>query len=157
MNLLFTGAEDEARRAGEAEPGAEHLVLAALELPDGSARRAFENVGADPDEFRVALGAQHIDALGSAGIEAPEEVFADRLPEPSQPTGVYRSKGSAHKMFKKVVKMVKKERSQLYGAYFVLVASESDLGTTARTLAAMDVDRTQLMAAARAELDTLNA
>ncbi|MGZ8476106.1 MAG: Clp protease N-terminal domain-containing protein, partial [Candidatus Limnocylindria bacterium] len=44
IKKLLTDAEVEARAMGEAEPGAEHLLLAALDLPDGSARRAFERL-----------------------------------------------------------------------------------------------------------------
>jgi hypothetical protein len=54
IKTLMTGAEAEALEAGESVPGAEHLLLSALALPDGSARRAFERVGADPDELRAA-------------------------------------------------------------------------------------------------------
>src|SRR5687767_10675111 len=63
INMLLTGAEAEARRAGESLPGAEHLLLSAIALPDGSARRAFERVGADPDRLQAAIAAQHADAL----------------------------------------------------------------------------------------------
>ena len=51
---LCTGAEAEARRDGQCLPGAEHLLLSALALPDGSARRSFERVGAQPDGLRTA-------------------------------------------------------------------------------------------------------
>jgi ClpA/ClpB-like protein len=51
-------------------PGAEHLLLAALELPDGTARRAFERVGADPNALRQAIEEQHAEALCAVGIDA---------------------------------------------------------------------------------------
>jgi hypothetical protein len=55
-----------------------------------------------------------------------------------------------------VVPLVRKERSQLYGAYFVLAAAETEHGTTARALRHMNVDLTALAAAARSEIDALN-
>ncbi len=83
---LLTGAEDIARRAGESQPGAEHLLLSALEMPEGSARRAFERVGADPDGFAPAVSAQHADALRAMGIEPPPEetLAAEAGPKPSR-------------------------------------------------------------------------
>jgi hypothetical protein len=38
LKTLCEAAEQHARRAGQDQPGAEHFVLAALDLPDGSAR-----------------------------------------------------------------------------------------------------------------------
>ncbi len=78
INRLLGGAEAEARRKGESLPGAEHLLLAALALPEGSARRAFERVGADPDRLADAIAAQHADALAAIGIEAPDGLCARR-------------------------------------------------------------------------------
>ena len=54
---------------------------------------------------------------------------------------------------------MRKERSQLYGAYFVLVAAETEHGTTARALRQMGLDPVALAAAARAEVEVevLNA
>ena len=48
MAALFAAAEEEAARAGEPMPAAVHLLLAALGLPEGSARRAFERAGGRP-------------------------------------------------------------------------------------------------------------
>ena len=157
MNLLLPAAETIAHQMGEPEPGAEHLVLAALDLPDGSARRAFVRAGADPDRFRDALSAQHADALRSIGIDAPDDQLDGHIPAPARPSGPLRSRGSLHKVFRRVVKLVRKERSQLYGAYVVLVASETDTGTVARALSHMQVEPNRLAAAARDELNILNS
>uniref|UniRef100_UPI0019639324 Clp protease N-terminal domain-containing protein n=1 Tax=Nonomuraea lactucae TaxID=2249762 RepID=UPI0019639324 len=55
INALLTGAEQRALERGEGVPGPEHLLMSALALPDGSARRAFERLGADPDAFAAAV------------------------------------------------------------------------------------------------------
>ncbi|MFW2382349.1 MAG: Clp protease N-terminal domain-containing protein [Acidimicrobiales bacterium] len=157
MNTLFTAAEKEAALVGEAEYGTEHLVLAAFDLPDGSAARAFKRVGVDPHAFRKAINDQHAEALRAIGI-APEDGRIDsQLPEPPDPKGPMKSKGSSQNVFKKVVKLVKKEKSQLYGAYIILVAAEAEAGSTARALETLGVHRKDLAAAARIELDALNA
>lgn len=153
MNRLFTLAETEAQRAGEAEPGAEHLLLAAVDLPDGSARRAFERVGVDPAALREAIASQHDDALRAVGVEAP----TDALDAPSAvlPRGPYRSKGSAQTLFQRVTELVRSERSPLYGAWFVLAATETEHGTTARALRRLGIDPDDLARAAHAELEAI--
>ena len=49
IRFLSETAEAYALQDQQREPGAEHLLLAALDLPDGAARRAFEQAGASPD------------------------------------------------------------------------------------------------------------
>lgn len=156
MSTLFPAAERAALAMGESEPGAEHLILAALDLPDGSAARAFTRVGADPLGFREAVAAQHEQALRSVGIAAPDELLSDRIPRPDKRKGVFRSKGSAQQVFRRVVKLVRKEKSQLYGAYIVMVAAETEAGTVVRALEHMGVDPGALALAARQEIVALN-
>lgn len=157
MNTLFSAAEKEALAVGESEPGDEHLILAAFDLPDGSARRAFQRVGVDPHAFRAAIAKQHADALREIGIAPDDGMLDGRLPDPGTPSGPIRSKGSSQTVLKKVAKLIKKERSQLYGAYIVLVAVEAEHGSTARALDTLGVHRDALADAARLELDDLNA
>lgn len=68
IKQLLEGAEAEARSAGERLPGPEHLLLAAAALPDGSAARALERVGADPQQLRLAVQQAHTSALAAVGI-----------------------------------------------------------------------------------------
>lgn len=85
-----------------------------------------------------------------------DDVLDQHLPPPVPDTGPHRGSPSGHELFRRVVKLVRNERSQLYGAYFVLVAAETEHGTTARALRQMNVDPTALAAAARTEIDLLN-
>ena len=55
IEQLLTRAEGEARSGGERLPGPEHLLLAAAALPDGSAARALERAGVDPQQLRPAI------------------------------------------------------------------------------------------------------
>lgn len=71
IKALCLAAEQHANTDGQKEPGAEHFVLAALESPDGTARRAFEDIRVDPNGFRAAA-AQHgvaVRALRAMGAE----------------------------------------------------------------------------------------
>ena len=52
---LLTEAERISREMGQEEPGAEHLLLAAAELPDGSGARALARVGTDAARIGEAL------------------------------------------------------------------------------------------------------
>ena len=158
MQALFPAAEAEAAAMGEKEPGAEHLILASLDFEEGSARRVFERTGADPDQFRAAVVAQHDEALRSVGIDEAGAGIDDRLPgPPDRPDAVYRSAPSAREVFPEVVNLVKRDKSCLSGAYLLLVASQMEYGNTARALARMGVDRDELTRAAQSEIDELNA
>lgn len=158
MQSLFPAAEAEATAMGEREPGAEHLILVSLGFQEGSARRVFERVGANPDHFRAAVVAQHEEAVRSVGVVEVGADIDERLPSsPDRPAGVYRSAVSAREVFPEVVKLVKRDKSRLSGAYLLLVASQLEYGTTARAIALMGIDRNALAAAAQAEIDHLNA
>ena len=157
MQSLFPAAEALAAAEGEKEPGAEHLILASLDFQEGSARRVFERVGADPGRFRAAVEAQHAAALRSIGIEdVPEAIDGQLPPPPDKSRGVYHSAPSAREVFPEVVKLVKQDKSRLSGAYVLLAASHMESGTTARALEVMGIDRRDLAAAARAEVTALN-
>lgn len=154
IRTLLTGAEAEARDDGESVPGAEHLLLSALALPDGSARRAFERVGADPDDFRSAIAAQHAEALRRIGIEPPDDdaleaaIATDRSPS----TGVFRSNASARSAFQAATQLARADKpSRLVGAHVVTAVAAMEHGTAARALTVMGVDCDALAAAAREE------
>jgi ATP-dependent Clp protease ATP-binding subunit ClpA len=155
MNAMFPAAELEAKRLGEKEPAEEHLVLAALELPEGSARRAFERIGADPVAFRMAIAKQRNDALRAAEIAALDEDVEENTPKPDLSFAVTRTSPSAQMVFKKVVELVPTENSPIYGAYIVMVAAGIEQGKTAEALRSMGVDTDALIDAARAEIDAL--
>lgn len=157
MQSLFPAAEALAAAMGEKEPGAEHLILASLEFNEGSARRVFERIGADPDQFRVAVADQHETALRSTGIENDGGAIDGQIPpQPKRPTGVHRSASSARQVFPEVVRLVKRDKSRLSGAYILLAASRMEHGITARALETMGIDRSDLAAAAEAEVDAFN-
>ena len=154
IKKLLSRAETEAQQAGESLPGAEHLLLSALALPDGSGRRAFERVGADPDQFRTAIAAQHADALRAIGIEPPDDAALDAAigSDTPSPTGAFRSNASARSAFQAASKMARSDgSSRLIGAHVVAAVAQLEHGTAPRALTAMGIDRAALAAAALAE------
>lgn len=158
IKKLLTDAETESRAMGEAEPGAEHLLLAALELPDGSARRVFERLEVDPARVRAAIGDQQAEALVALGMDA-ERAKALSSPRPLDPPtgkGVYRSAVSAQEAFQAAATIARREKSfQLVGAHVVAAVAGIEHGTAARVFGVLGVDRTALAAAADEELQEM--
>ena len=160
VSKLLTGAEAEANKMGETLPGAEHLLLSALALPDGSARRAFERLGADPDELRSAIAGQYDDALRAIGIEpmSDDALDAEAGAAVTSAKGVFRLPASAQTVFRAAIDLAKLERpSRLRGAHVVAAVARMEHGTAARALRAMHVDRHELAVAAQQELDARRA
>ncbi|NEE02986.1 Clp protease N-terminal domain-containing protein [Phytoactinopolyspora halotolerans] len=149
---LLADAENVAREQGADKPGAEHLVIAALALPDGTARRAFERIGADPDAFGTAVTEQHAEALRDIGIDHDDAALSAQLPEPQPAGGVYRSEVSMQQLFQRVTDDVKSDGSSLVGAHVIRAAARMEYGTTARALDHMGIDRMDLAQAAGAEI-----
>jgi ATP-dependent Clp protease ATP-binding subunit ClpA len=148
LKSLVTQAQQRAAAMGDGAVGAEHLLLAALTLPDGGARRTFERAGADPDGFEAAIADQHAAALRTVGIETiPDEAFGAAVPR-----GATRMSESLARVLRVVAEGAKAERNLTLGASVVLAVAEMELGTAPRALRVMGVDRAELAAAARAEL-----
>lgn len=153
IDRLLTGAEAQARRLGDDLPGAEHLLLSALELPDGTARAAFARVGADPDALAGAIAERHAAALRALGLAVERAVIAPAAPAEPVRTGPLRTDASAQAAFQEAVREARSTRpSRLRGAHVVLAVARMEHGTAAGALAQMGVDRTALAGAARVEL-----
>jgi ATP-dependent Clp protease ATP-binding subunit ClpA len=148
---VLTSAESVAHEMGDEQPGAEHLLLSAIDLSDGLARRAFERVGANPDDFAMAIVRQHEAALAAAGIEvsAPS---SSRVPSTDKSMMSLGQSGRA--AFQRATKLVKEHRPAAFGsAHVVAAVAEQEHGTAARALAVMGVDREALREAAIHELE----
>lgn len=150
---LLETAERIARRRGATQPAAEHLVLAALQLPDGTARRAFERLGVSPDAVASGLDAQHAEALHAIGIQADDDEIDAQLPRPVPATGIYHSGPSAQQLFQRAGKDARHDGRGFLGAHVLRAATTLEHGTMARTLDYMGIDRGALRDAATAELE----
>lgn len=139
MNRLFPAAELLARAEGATKPGAEHLLLAALDLEDGEARATLARHGLGADDLRAAVGAVHAEALSSIGLAADEGAIDAALPPPRTPAGMYRSEGSMQTLFQCAVKLAKEEKSELTSGHILRAAVEAEHGTPARALSRLGV------------------
>ena len=150
------GAEKHALKSQHLAPGAEHFLLAALELPDGSARRVFQRVQADPFELPLAVTRQYDDALRYVGID-PDHITSINGASPplAKPGGLYRAAASGQAVMQNLSALRKKDKDiPLLGAHVVAAIAEQKQGVAARSLRAMGIDLDALQAAANEEIRT---
>lgn len=125
---LLTAAEREAAALGDEQPGAEHLLVAALELDDSTSA-----LGVTADDARAAIRAVHGRALGADVTLTPSK---RRL------GGIFRSSNSLQQVFQRVRVLSKGER--LTGMHVVRAAAERDRGTVALVIDELGIDRAEL-------------
>ncbi len=96
IKALCERAEHHALQDQQREPGAEHFLLSALDLPDGTARRAFARVGADASDLPPAIARQYAEALRPLGLDP---LLSERLVRGQEPLprngGAYAAAPSA--------------------------------------------------------------
>jgi ATP-dependent Clp protease ATP-binding subunit ClpA len=144
MNSLLPAAEHIARDEGIDQPGAEHLLLAALDLDDDIAREALGTFGVDAAELRVAIVDQHDEALRAVGVVADDNAIAAALPASGEPRGPYRSQGSLQAAFQQAVELAKRDKAALNSGHILLAVTKAEHGTVARTLEHLGIDPTLL-------------
>ncbi len=154
IKQLLTDAERISREMGDEEPGAEHLLLAAIGLPDGTAAGALDRLGLDAERIRGALREEHADALVSVGMpRAAAEGMA--IPEPLGPEAaplLYSAGPSARDAFRTAGDMARAAKQRLGGAHVVAAVAGIERGTMPRVFERLGVDRQGLAAAARDEI-----
>lgn len=149
---LCNAAEQHALARGEDAPGAEHFVMAALRLPEGSARRALQRVGGTPEGFDAAVLAQYREALQGVGVPADVAGLggdaADRLPAKG---GLYRAKPSGQALIEAMVRRPNAP-PPLRGAHVLSAVGSVPRGVLARSLRHMGIEPDALVKAALDEL-----
>jgi hypothetical protein len=154
IKQLLTDAERISRELGVAEPGAEHMLLSAMGLPDGMAARALGRVEVDEEQIRAAMVAEQADALVAVGVPR-EHAEALATPTPLGDAGrplLYGAGPTAREVFTAAGDIARGAKQRLTGAHVVLAVAGVERGTVARVLDRLRVDRGQLVAAARDEL-----
>lgn len=150
IKSLCEAAERHALAAGEREPGPEHFLLAAFDLPDGTARAVFDRLNVDPAGVRAAIAASHEAAL--AGVGADAALLGDETPLPPS-SGPYRAKGSMQGVMQQLAAWPRANALEpLTGAHVLAVVAGARNGTAARMLRVMGLDGERVVAAAKAEI-----
>ncbi|WP_310542037.1 Clp protease N-terminal domain-containing protein [Phenylobacterium sp.] len=152
LKSLCLQAEAHALADHQRQPGAEHFLLAALDLPDGAAGRAFARLHADPAGLRRAITQQYGEALASVGLDP---AHADSVEPPAKPTRLYDAAASGQAVLKALA--ARKQRTPLLSGDVVAVIAEMQQGVAPRSLRAMGVDPAALKSAALAEVSAYQA
>ncbi|SFU92911.1 Clp protease N-terminal domain-containing protein [Pseudoduganella namucuonensis] len=148
---LNTEAERQAHLGGEQLPGAEHYLLSALSLEEGSARRALQRVGADPEGFRAAISEQYASTLEKMGLDAG---LAGEAPPPvSDKKALFNAQPSGQALMRALPDLRKATKATpLCGAHVLLAIARMPHSVAARALKTMGVDCQAVARAAEAEL-----
>ena len=156
IKQLLTDAERISRLMGQEEPGAEHLLLSAIELPDGSAGRALATLGVDAAGIRAALRDEQADALVAAGMPRDRaEAMSDPTPLGAAAAPILYGAGpSAREVFQEAGRLARASRQRLAGAHVVAAVAGLERGTLPRALERLGVDPQRLAEAAYAEMAT---
>jgi len=154
INKLISGADEQAGICGEEEPGAEHFILSALNLPDGSAKRVLERLGADPSKFREAIKEQYNEPLRSVGIN-PDII--ETHPEPIESKKVFHnSKPSGQHLIKSLYDLKQKDKDRpLLSAHVLSAVTKMDHGVAIRAFKILGINQGQLTRAVNEELDLI--
>lgn len=143
IKRLCEKAEAYALEDQQREPGAEHFLLAALDLPDGAARLAFERAGLSPCDLRAAIQQQYDDALRALGLQAEVPGGSPM----SANMGLYHAAASGQDVVHQLT-ATRKGRGPLHGAHVVSLIADMSDGVAARALRALGVDAAVLKATA---------
>lgn len=148
IKTLCEKAEAHALRDGQRQPGAEHFLLAALDLEDGTARQAFAAVDASPNDLAGAIGQQYADALGTIGLSA--DLLTQRVPMDQNPQpGPYQAAASGQEVMQALAQS-RKQHAPLLGAHVVATVAAMPHGVAARALRSMRIAPDALRIAAEA-------
>lgn len=155
ITALNLGAETIARKCGEEKPAAEHFLLSALDLPDGTARRVFERLGVNPDELDKAFEKQHHEALDQVGVDASKlEFYEDDFKIEKPKRVLYEVKPSAQTLMKDLHKLKKEDKDvPLLGLHVLQVLSAKEYGVVPRTLKILAINQKELQDALCKELE----
>lgn len=153
INQLCRSAETHALADGQTGPGAEHFLLAAVDLPDGTARRVFEELAADPAALGPAIARQYAEPLAALGLREEALALVGGLRQASSANAIYDAAPSGQEVMQ--ILTAKRAEGALTGAAVVHAVASIPHGVAARALRAMglelDVVRQTAEAIARRE------
>ncbi|MCG7984968.1 MAG: Clp protease N-terminal domain-containing protein [Candidatus Thiodiazotropha lotti] len=151
VSKLIAGADKQASLLGEERPGAEHFVLSALKLEDGTARRAFEKLGTNSGKFQAAVEQQYSEALSSIGIHQASLAIQ---PEPIEASNIFHeSQASGQELMKKLFALKQKDKQYpLLGAHVLCAVADMEHGVVSRAFKIMGIKSEHLIRSANEEI-----
>jgi hypothetical protein len=153
IKTLCEAAERIANAEYQTAPGAEHFVLAALELPDGSAARVLAKLGLTAVDFAEAVRQTHRVALEAAGVDA-DHIHGSEHDVPPLPAAreIYNAAPSGQAVLKGLAALRKRGTGRLTGVQVLEVVSAMQHGPTTRAFALLGRDAPTVMAAIQSEM-----
>lgn len=153
LRKLLVGADKIAIQLGESEHGAEHMVLSALALPDNSAKKVFESIGADPELLSDAIKQQYTEAVKALGIDRETPTLRGVLStKPITPKKLLAdAKASAADLIQRIYKIHDKS-TPLSSAHVLAAAATLEKGILPQAFSVLGIDQAQLLASAEREL-----
>lgn len=155
LAALCQKAEQIARSEGQGVPGSEHFVLAALSLPDGTGLRTMASLGATPEGFAEAIGAQFVEALRHAGMEIASETagLPGSSPRPPAASKLYHSAPSGQRIVQRLASTAEERQNRsLLAADVLLAVAEEKFSIASRALDVLGITQQQLVDAASREI-----
>ena len=154
IKTLCEAAERIANEEQRREPAAEHFVLAALELPDGSAQRVFAHLGLTGAQFRDALREEHRAALRAAGVGEADIARSETDVPPLPRSGeLYSATASGEAVLKGLAALRKRGiTGPLVGVHVLEVVLAMQHGPTLRAFGSLGRNGASVGAAIRQEM-----
>lgn len=154
IKALCETAERIATAEHQTAPGAEHFVLAAQELPDGSAARVFDKLGLGAESFHEALREVHRAALAAAGVGEAQVRDSEQSVPPLQQSGdIYRAAPSGQAVLQGLAALRKRGvTGPLIGVHVLEIVVAMQHGPTAQAFSLLGRDPASVMAAIQSEM-----
>lgn len=149
LHAVMGRAEHEAREDGSTTVEAPHLLLAVAADPEPTTGRALAAVGLDERAVRAALDREFEHSLSAVGVSATRF----DLPAPSRVPS-HPGLGTSARLAVERGVAAGPGRKDLHPAHLLLGILSAQVGTVPRALALAGVDRADLVARVRHELDT---
>ncbi|MBC7995878.1 MAG: peptidase [Rhizobacter sp.] len=149
--LLCTQAEQSARAEGRVKPGSEHFVLAALQLPDDTARHAFRSLGIDANAFNKAIATQFADALAAVGVVVEPSAAAGNTSSThvAPASTPYEAEPSGQALMQRIAASRNSRPTRcLMSADVLLASAQQEHSIASRAFASLGVSKQQLADAA---------
>ena len=151
LSALMSTSLERAGRDGGRLAGAHDLLVAALELDDGTAEEVFARLGSSGSAFVAAIDEQDAEALRSLGIDEPTDAGAGTAASAgtARPSGTDATYDAAIRNIHAVHNEGAEVRA-LVGAHVVAGVAEVERGVAARALRVMGLRPADVVTVARA-------
>ena len=155
ISALCQGAEQHALDNGEDKPGAEHFLLAALDLPDGTAKSVFAEFHVDSEAINAAIYKQYNDALTEVGINVDSVKLNESETKLKQRQHIlYQGKPSVQTLMQELAALRRQDKDMpLLGAHVLQVLASREVDTVARTLKTLNISKQDMLKVATEELE----